>query len=63
MINEDSISIPGVTIDGGKRYSQTVERSFHISMAALEPSSAKGKIDLMIGEWPESIACLPTTDE
>ncbi|KAK3608155.1 hypothetical protein CHS0354_034114 [Potamilus streckersoni] len=26
----------GVTIDGGKRYTQTVERSFHISMAALE---------------------------
>ncbi|XP_022334989.2 uncharacterized protein LOC111131654 isoform X2 [Crassostrea virginica] len=27
----------GVTLDGGKRYTQTVERSFHISMAALEP--------------------------
>ncbi|ELT92262.1 hypothetical protein CAPTEDRAFT_220209 [Capitella teleta] len=31
----------GVTIDEGKRYTQVVERSFHVSMAALEPSSAK----------------------
>ncbi|XP_048731917.2 46 kDa FK506-binding nuclear protein-like isoform X1 [Ostrea edulis] len=31
----------GVTLDGGKRYTQTVERSFHISMAALEPPTSK----------------------
>ncbi|XP_013410702.1 46 kDa FK506-binding nuclear protein isoform X2 [Lingula anatina] len=29
----------GVILDGGKCYSQTVEHSFHISMAALEPAS------------------------
>jgi len=28
----------GVTLDGGKRYSQTVDQSFHISMAAVEAS-------------------------
>jgi len=33
----------GVTLDGdGKRYSQVVERSFHISMAALETTGRKG---------------------
>ncbi|XP_061174221.1 46 kDa FK506-binding nuclear protein-like [Saccostrea echinata] len=31
----------GVTLDGGKRYTQTVERSFHISMAAMEPPASK----------------------
>ncbi|XP_064620709.1 uncharacterized protein LOC135483651 [Lineus longissimus] len=31
----------GVTLDGGKRYSQLVENSFHISMAALEPPKKK----------------------
>lgn len=34
----------GVTLDGGKRYTQTVERSFHISMAALEPPVSEGII-------------------
>lgn len=33
----------GVTLDGGKRYTQTVERSFHISMAALEPPVSEGR--------------------
>ena len=28
--------VPGVTLDGGKRYSQTVDKPFHLSMAALE---------------------------
>ncbi len=32
----------GVTLEGGKRYAQTVEKSFHISMAALEPQRKKG---------------------
>ncbi|VDH98762.1 FK506-binding nuclear protein [Mytilus galloprovincialis] len=36
----------GVTLDGGKRYTQTVESSFHLSMAALEPS--KGKSDTLV---------------
>ncbi|XP_052098186.1 46 kDa FK506-binding nuclear protein-like [Mytilus californianus] len=36
----------GVTLDGGKRYTQTVESSFHLSMAALEPS--KGKSDNLV---------------
>ena len=29
------ILFPGVTLDSGKRYTQTVEKSFHLSMAAL----------------------------
>ncbi|XP_014677742.1 PREDICTED: 46 kDa FK506-binding nuclear protein-like isoform X2 [Priapulus caudatus] len=33
------IQFQGVTLDGGKRYTQTVEHSFHISMAALERNS------------------------
>ena len=31
----------GVTLEGGKRYAQTVQKSFHISMAALEPQQGK----------------------
>ena len=27
-------------MDSGKRYTQTVERAFHVSMACLEPNSA-----------------------
>ena len=27
-------------MESGKRYSQTVERAFHVSMACLEPSTA-----------------------
>jgi len=27
--------VSGVTLDSGKRYTQTVEKSFHLSMAAL----------------------------
>ncbi|XP_069137290.1 46 kDa FK506-binding nuclear protein-like isoform X2 [Argopecten irradians] len=42
----------GVTLDGGKHYTQTVERSFHISMAALEPSTdgkpSKQPVSVMI---------------
>lgn len=33
-----TVFFSGVTLDGGKRYTQTVESSFHLSMAALEPS-------------------------
>ncbi|KAK7116010.1 46 kDa FK506-binding nuclear protein-like isoform X2 [Littorina saxatilis] len=29
----------GVTLDGGKRYSQTVDKPFHLSMAALESNA------------------------
>ena len=36
--------VAGVTLDVGKKYSQTVERGFHISMAALEPQQNKGEI-------------------
>lgn len=31
----DHICVLGVTLDSGKRYTQTVEKSFHLSMAAL----------------------------
>lgn len=30
----------GLIMEPGKRYTQTVERAFHISMACLEPSTA-----------------------
>ncbi|ESP05231.1 hypothetical protein LOTGIDRAFT_227888 [Lottia gigantea] len=36
----------GVSLDGGKRYTQVVETAFHVSMAALEPTTEdlpKGK--------------------
>jgi len=42
VLNEIRSMFWGVTLDGGKRYTQTVERSFHISMAALEPPSTEG---------------------
>ncbi|XP_021345924.1 46 kDa FK506-binding nuclear protein-like isoform X1 [Mizuhopecten yessoensis] len=45
VLSEVSNMFWGVTLDGGKHYTQTVERSFHISMAALEPSAASnGKL-------------------
>ncbi|CAH1796483.1 unnamed protein product, partial [Owenia fusiformis] len=50
VITEVSSMFWGVTLDEGKRYTQTVERSFHISAATLEPKdSAKHKpVSVMI---------------
>ncbi|XP_046581557.1 46 kDa FK506-binding nuclear protein-like [Haliotis rubra] len=53
----------GVTLDGGKRYTQTVERSFHISMAALEsgtdtPKTKEKHVAVMIQhEKAEFVMC------
>ncbi|XP_067667280.1 46 kDa FK506-binding nuclear protein-like [Haliotis asinina] len=53
----------GVTLDGGKRYTQTVERSFHISMAALEsgtdaPKTKEKHVSVMIQhEKAEFVMC------
>lgn len=33
----------GVTLETGKRYSQTVDQSYHLTQAALEPPSGDGK--------------------
>lgn len=39
----------GISLEAGKRYSQTVEKSFHISMAALNSSnSEKGSVTVMV---------------
>ncbi|XP_028399140.1 FK506-binding protein 4-like [Dendronephthya gigantea] len=39
----------GISLEVGKRYSQTVEKSFHISMAALTATSdAKGAVTVMV---------------
>lgn len=34
----------GVTLDEGKRYTQTVECSFHVSMAAVEPKTGSNDV-------------------
>ena len=53
----------GITLDGGKRYTQIVEKSFHVSMAALEPVTKasednSGYISLMLAhEKCEFLLC------
>merc|ERR1712050_400415 len=51
----------GVTLDGGKRYSQVVDQSFHISMAVLEHSAdapSKDVVSVMLEhEKSEFILC------
>ena len=32
----------GLCLEAGKKYSQTVEKCFHISMAAVDPHKSKG---------------------
>lgn len=61
VISETSRMFWGVTLDGGKRYTQTVETAFHISMAALEPAKANDKdklVSLMVQtEQAEFMLC------
>ena len=36
-----AVIMTGVTIDSGKKYSQTVKQAFHVSMAALDLNGSK----------------------
>lgn len=38
----------GVTIDSGKKYSQTVKQAFHVSMAALDLNGKKGSENVQV---------------
>ena len=63
VLREQKSMFWGVTLDSGKRYNQTVERGFHISMAALEvkpakDESKKGHVSVMIAhEKAEFVLC------
>ncbi|XP_074650045.1 46 kDa FK506-binding nuclear protein-like [Tubulanus polymorphus] len=59
VLNEVQNMFWGLTLDGGKRYSQTVEYSYHISMAALEyDPDMKGAVSVMIQhEKAEFLLC------
>ncbi|XP_059147308.1 46 kDa FK506-binding nuclear protein-like isoform X2 [Physella acuta] len=48
----------GVTLDGGKRYSQHVTKGFHISMAALEKDKPNENVQVMLQqESSEFLLC------
>lgn len=45
-------ALSGVTLETGKRYSQTVDASYHCTMAALEPQEKEGKKNF-VSVWVE----------